>query len=126
MYFLSFDVRYVLGIAPLKDFFLKNITILFQGFDCFPFLCFRCLRIYIHRSFNICVSHDTLDHFEICFIFAKPRTKRMPDVVTRKVGNQYRASALPFCLNNFFGVVGFVYSFDCMVDYTRLDRKSVV
>ena len=126
MYFLSFDVRYVLGITPFKDFFLKNITILFQSFDCFHFLRVRCLRIYIHRGFDICVSHDTLEHFEICFIFTKSRAKRVPDVVARKMENQYRASALPFRLNNFFGVVGFVYPFDCMVDYTRLMDNSIL
>ena len=45
--------------------------------------------------------------------------------MTRKMRNQYRASALPFCLNNFFGIVGFVNSFDCTVDYAGFMDNSV-
>ena len=57
--------------------------------------------------------------------FTKSGAKCVSDMMTRKMRNQYRASALPFCLNNFFGIVGFVNSFDCTVDYAGFMDNSV-
>ena len=111
--------------SPCKDFFLKYITIIFQSFNCFLFLHICCFRINIHRCFNICMTHNTLNHFQISFIFTKSGAKCVSDMMTRKMRNQYRASALPFCLNNFFGIVGFVNSFDCTVDYAGFMDNSV-
>ena len=85
--------------SPCKDFFLKYITIIFQSFNCFLFLHICCFRINIHRCFNICITHNTLNHFQISFIFTKSGAKCVSDMMTRKMRNQYRASALPFCLN---------------------------
>ena len=71
-------------------------------------------------------SHDPTgnyfqgDDFYICFLFAEPRAKSMPQVVAGKVWNNDRLPSLFFGIYHFFRIVILQNPFDCSVDCLRI------
>ena len=62
------------------------------------------------------MAHDFLDHFQIGFMFAKPGTKCMSEMVARKIGQNDRLSSLTLGFHNLFSIVAVGDSLDRAVD----------
>ena len=70
------------------------------------------------------MSHDVLNDFQICFIFAQPGAERMPEIMAGEVRQQLRLSILLFGLFQLGFIVGHADALDGTVDRLRILRLA--
>ena len=63
----------------------------------FNFLLFRGLIVHVHRRFDVTMSHDFLDDFDIRLILTEPCAKGVPKVVDREVWKIVLFRNVQFC-----------------------------
>lgn len=70
------------------------------------------LCVNIHCCLDVRMAHHCLYYFNICFIFAEPRTKSMAKMMAGKVRNNNRLTPLFLCFHHFLSIIAFQDSFN--------------
>ena len=74
-------------------------------FKSFFLLPIRRFRIYVHRSLDVLVPHDGLDHSEIALHLAEPGRKGMPEMMAGKFRKQHWLATFPCSIETLIGVI---------------------
>lgn len=84
-----------------------------------------CLGVYVHRRLDVSMTHDCLNHFQIGFVFAKPGTKCVPQMMAREIRKNNRLSPFSFGLYDFLGIVAMSDSLDRAVNGLRIRHAAI-
>ena len=113
-YFISCDIFISKQLIQLR----RKI---FKGFFLLPI---RRFRIYVHRSLDVLVSHDGLDHFEIALHLAEPGRKGMPEMMAGKFRKQQWLAAFPCSTETLIGVIAVHNPLNRAVDTGRIRQGT--
>ena len=113
-YFISCDIFISKQLIQLR----RKI---FKGFFLLPI---RRFRIYVHRSLDVLVSHDGLDHFEIALHLAEPGRKGMPEMMAGKFRKQHWLAAFPCGIEALIGAIAVHNPLNRAVDTGRIRQGT--
>lgn len=83
------------------------------------------LGVDIHGGFDISVSHDFLDCFDIFLDFAIPGAECVTEIMGREVADQNGIAAISICLNGFVFDIGSTNAVNGAVDTVRGERIAI-